>query len=310
MRLTVVLTILWASLNVQADILHLRDGSRHHGTLLKQTKTEIVFRIALADGASAVRTFPAARVLRVERTAFARPDSARARRDEPEPATSTPDYSQMLREAYELVDDGDLLAGLRALQRVVTGAPGSVLRHLDRQVKDARGIGLDEFIASTRIRAALEGGRGRLFDLKPPTRYETRALAQQLARLRFHLVKTRYHGRFLESWARNRDDYTELHPDARHMVADVRLAAAVISARLRYTTHVELSCMDRGELASLRDDLMRFAAKVSAMPGFTGLGIDDTDENDPTLREARRLVAEQAATTRPANEPPAPNVAP
>lgn len=308
MRLTVVLTILGVSLNVQADILHLRDGSRHHGTLLRQTKTEIVFRIVLADGASAVRAFPAAGVVRVERTELVQPDFGPAGRDQPE--AEAPDYGQMLREAYELVDDGDLPAGLRALQRLVSGAPVGLLKRLDRQAESARGIGLDEFIATTRIRAALEGGPGRLFDLKPPTRYESRALGRQLADLRIQLLATDYHGRTLESWARNRDDYEELRPDAGGMVTDARLGAAVIGAQLRYVAEAQHTDADRGDLAHLRDELMRFAAKVSAMPGFTGLGVENTSDDDPTIREARRLAAEQAATTRPADAPPASNVAP
>lgn len=76
MRAIVCLTVFPTSLSVQAHILHLRDGSRHYGTLIKPTKNEVVFRIALADGASALRRFPASQVKHVECTAVERREPA------------------------------------------------------------------------------------------------------------------------------------------------------------------------------------------------------------------------------------------
>ncbi len=302
MRSIVCLLVLFTSLGVQGDILHLRDGSRHYGTLIQQTKNEIVFRIVLADGASAVRRFPASLVKRVERTTAQRPEPVPAEGDQPPREAVGVDFEQMLREAYELVDDGDLPAALRAFQRIVSHAPADVLQQLDRHARAARGRALDDFLAETRIRAALDGRRGRLFDFKLATRFEADALGKRLEQLQARLLSTAYRGRTIETWAHQGDEYTELWPDARRMIGDTRLAAAVLGARLRFDPRLKEDRGERRRLVTLRADLARFTAKVSAMPGFTALGADDSDEDDPTLREARRLAAEQAAASQPAQE--------
>ena len=218
MRLIASLTILLTSLSVQADILHLRDGSRHCGTLIKQTNSEIVFRIILADGASAVRRFQLSRVLRLERGGATDAILSDTDGQGPRREVTREDLAQMLREACELVDDGDLPAALRALQRMVAGASDEVLKDLDRRARAARGRALAEFMAAVRIRSALEGGQGQLFDLRRATRYEARALGVQLAQLQARLLGTRFYGRTLETWAGRRDEYTELRPDARWLV--------------------------------------------------------------------------------------------
>ncbi len=294
MRLMVCLAVLLTPLTAQADILHLRDGYRHSGALVKQTENEVVFRIELADGATAVRRFPAAQVESVERTAD-RPATSPANPSQSRPAPPAVDFEQMLREAFELVDDGDLPAGLRALRRIVTHAPDDVLEDLDRDVGAARGSALDEFMAGIRLRAALSAPRGQLFDLKFATRYEAAALGRRLEPLHQRLLGTAYHGKTIEAWAGRRDEYTELQPNARRMVSDARLAAAMIGARVRFDPRLKSDIAERRRLVALRADLARLIAKISALPGFTALDSDADDRDDPTLVEARRLAAEQAA---------------
>ncbi|MBU0618284.1 MAG: hypothetical protein KKI02_11240 [Planctomycetes bacterium] len=305
MRLVVCLAVLLTSLTAHADIVYLRDASRHCGTLIKQTESEIVFSVNLADGATVVRRFPASQIKRVERTAVKRSETPPVNRSPSGPAALAADFEQMLREAYELVDDGDLPAALRALQRVVTRAPPEVLRALDGRVRAARGTALDDFVAGLRIRAALDPPRGQLFELKFATRYEAGALGRQLEPLYRHLLDARYDGRTIEAWAGKRDEYTELRPDARRMVSDARLAAAMIGARVRFDPKLKIDVAERRRLVALRADLARFIAKVSALPGFTSLDSGADDEDDPTLAEARRLAAEQAAEQQSATSQPA-----
>jgi hypothetical protein len=313
MRLTVCLLAWFVPPAVHGDILHLRDGSRYYGTLLRQNENEIEFRIVLAEGASVVRRFPISRVKCVEHGAGERPGPVSLESDQLPQDLNDLDFEQMLREAYELVDDGDLPAALRALQRIVMHAPNEVLEQLDRHARAARGRPLDEFLAETRIRAALEPRASthaaprssRLFDLKFATRFEAGALGRRLEQLHARLLSTAYQGRTIETWARRREEYTELRPDARRMVADARRAAAVLGVRLRFDPRLKNDRRERRRLAILRADLARFAAKVSAMPGFTSLGVDAGDEDDPTLRAAQRLAAEQAAASQPAASQPA-----
>ena len=306
MRLVVCLAVLLTSLTAHADIVHLRDGSRHYGTLIKQTENEIVFSVNLVDGATVVRRFPASQIKRVERTAVKRSETPPANLSQSGATALAVDFEQMLREAYELVDDGDLAAALRALRRIVADAPAEVLNDLDGRVRAARGSALDDFVAGLRIRAALDPPRGQLFELKFATRYEAGALGRQLEPLYRHLLDARYDGRTIEVWAGKRDEYAELRPDARRMVSDARLAAAMIGARVRFDPKLKIDVAERRRLVALRADLARFVAKVSRLPGFTSLDSDAADRDDPTLAEARRLAAEQAAaeqaaTSRPAN---------
>src|SRR5262245_54852051 len=60
-----------ASCAAQADILHLRDGTRYQGELVRQTASEVEFRIRLGGGTSTVvRRFPLNRVKSVEKRAL------------------------------------------------------------------------------------------------------------------------------------------------------------------------------------------------------------------------------------------------
>lgn len=302
MRLIACLLVSFTLLSVQADILHLRGCLRHRGTPVRPAESEIILRTTLADRAGALHTFSATQMKPLERTGHARPSSSVIPGDEPPGDAPGEDFEQMLREAFELVDDDDLPAALRALRRVVDRAPDDVLERLDKQTRAARGVALDDFLAATRIRAALTGRRGRLFALKFATRFEAGALGRQLETLERRLLGTAYHGRTIEAWAAHREQYVELQPDARRMVTEARLAAGVIGARLRFDRRLKQDRQERRRLAVMRDDLARFTARVSALPGFTSLGDGMSDEDDPTLQAARRLAAEQAAASQPAEE--------
>ncbi|MGE0479762.1 MAG: hypothetical protein AB7Q17_04750 [Phycisphaerae bacterium] len=69
MRTAVLLAIVaLTGVATRADILHLRDGTRHTGTLVTHTKAEIVFRVRIdAGGSTVVRRYAPADVARIER---------------------------------------------------------------------------------------------------------------------------------------------------------------------------------------------------------------------------------------------------
>ena len=302
MRILVLLVLVLSPVSVQADILHLRSGIRHHGTLIQQTDSEVIFRIE-RPGASLVEHFPAKYVTRIEfedAAAAAEPDSSSATKA---PAETLPDYEQMLREAYELLDDQDLPAALRALQYLVNAAPDDVLTTLDVHARQYRGVSLASLAAGTRMRVALSGGGLKPLDLKTPTRYEAAALGEELAEFYEHILAGRYDSRPLSDWAADPAAYDRLRFDARRLAADARLAAAAVGARVRWDPTVQANVKARRELVELRDSLTVLVAHVHALPGFTSLGRDDFDADDPTLIAAERLAQEQAAAaTQPATD--------
>lgn len=281
-----------------ADILHLRDGSRHYGLLVSQNEHEIVFRVVSADGASSVvQSFPTARVARVERTGQLQTPPPH-RIDGADPVALGEDYEQMLREGLELLDDGDLGSAVRALQRAVLRAPQEVLAQLDQQCRAARGVPLDELLAASRIRLADQEGRGRSFKLKYATPYERDALARLLARERASLLARRYDGRSVAEWAANRAEYTELTPAARPLVADASRAAALIVTRLRFDRRLKQNREERVRLLRLRAELSRLAGQILALPGYTAPSEEEDSQNaaEPTSRPS-------AAGGPPASQP-------
>jgi len=303
MRAFVVVIALAAGAAVQADILHLRDGSRHYGTLISQNEREVVFRITLADGTSgALRSFPSSLVKRVERTA--RPTPVGADRPAGEPPSTMPaeDFEQMLREAFELLDDDDSPAALRAMQRIVTRAPAGLLSDLDERTHSARGLPLARLMAETRLRVALARGRGGAFELKFVTRYEAPVMGRLLEQLQGEFLQKRHEDRTVAEWAAERDAYTELQAGAREMVAHARLATAMIGARLKFDPRLRKSGEQRRRLAALHDDLARFVAHVISMRGYTALGFDEDDLPEPAAREVARLMALQEVAARSAEK--------
>ena len=246
-----------------------------------------------------VERFSRKRVVRIELGEGAFPVAGQRAAAMRSDGSAGPDFEQMLREAYELIDDGDLTAARRALQRVVQGAPDDVLKLLDTHSRTQRGASLADLVAQTRMQAALARGGTTPLDLKTPTRYESAALGQRLEQLYTRILAAQYDGRTLEAWAAEWDSYDTLRPDARRLAVDARLAAAAIGARVRYDPALADDPDARRALAALHSDLVQLIAHVRALPGFTSFGRDELDSDDPTLRAAQRL-AQQALTTQPA----------
>ncbi len=295
MRLLAAMLLLSAVTASPGDILHLRDGSRHYGDVISQNDDTIVFRVVSGDGsASVVRTFAADGVARVERTGRVQAP--------PTPPPAAPiatavaeDCEQMLREAFELLDDHDERAALRALQRAVLRAPQAALADLDRQCRQARGLPLDVLLAETRVYVAGLAKRGPAFRLTYATPYELDALGRVLTRQAQERLRRRHDGRSVAEWVSNRSEYTELRPGARALVADASRAAALIATRLRHDPALKDAREERVRLLHLQADLSRLAAQVSAIPGFTA-----PTEADEIHQPA---AASQPASTIPEEEP-------
>lgn len=269
MRLAALMVVLIVTPLLPADILHLRDGSRYYGELISQNSREVVFRVTLDDGASGiVQTFAQSLVERVERT-IERQAPTRRRTEESGQETAAEDYAQMLREGFELLDDGDSPSALRAIQRAVLRAPTAQLKALEELCQTARGVPLDVLLAGTRLRLASAANRGRALKLKYATPYERIALARLLIQEQDGLLARRYAGRTVAEWTAHRDDYTALAADARELVADASRAAAIIAIRLRFDHQLAADRRTRVRSIELRADLARLAAHILALPGYT-----------------------------------------
>jgi hypothetical protein len=293
MRLPIVL-ILAATAVVQADILHLRDGSRYYGRLVSQDERTIVFRIASADGQrDSVRSFTARQVGRIERTGRrdVAPPSARA---EAKAEGPRPDYIQMVREGFELLNDENLPAAVRALQRAVSGANEGELRALEALCRRVRGEALDDLLARTRIQVAARAGHGRGFRLRNATGFERAALGRRLRAQSETLLARRHQQYTVSEWTAHVDQYKELRPDARRLVADASRAAALIAARLRYDPALADDRAERVRLSGLHVGLTRLAGHVLSMPGVLDLDPED-GWVDPAFADD-----DAAATTQPA----------
>ncbi len=294
MRPVTVLILAALATPVEADILHLRDGSRYQGELVAQDAHEVVFRIQLPDGsANIVMRFDAAAVERVERQLDQPPE----RPPDSRPATPAPPaehFEQMLREGLELLADDDLPAALRALQRTVLESPPALHAHLDEACRDKTGLALAELLAGVRIRSALSGEG---FRIRFATHAERPALGRMLAQRHQELLSGKYHGRTLADWARNPEAYEHLQPDAREMLGAARRAAGMLGARLRYDPQLREDRPTRVELVEFRQALARFVDRVTAMRGYTDL----LDEAGPAVP-----VPQPAAGTDETNQPETP----
>lgn len=305
MRRSACLIILALAGFVRADILHLQDGSRHYGTLISQTENGVTFRITLDDGRSTfVKTFSAAAVKRVERTALSTPPLAPRAASQPAETAADAGESEalesLLREAFQKIDGGDLAAAVRLLQQTVNRAKVAELLRLDQKTQEARGLGLAELLADTRLRHALARGKGK-FKLSVVTPFEAAAMSRLLVERHKILADKRYGERTLTEWATERAAYETLRPDARLMVADTRLAAALLNARLRFDPQLKNNREERQRLTRFYDDLVRFAAQVAAMPGFTDLSDipDDDGEAEPLWRRAMEQSKPPTGETAP-----------
>lgn len=270
-----LLFVFWLAAVAQADILHLRGGSRYYGEFVAEERGQVVFRVVLPDGtASAVRTFPREQVERVERT---------GRRDVPPEAASRPveslpgrpDREQMLREAFELLGDGEPDAALRALQTAVAEADEAELEELERSAQERVGTPLGALLARTRVYVASRAEGGRAFRLEAATAYERAALGRVLDEQIRILLARPHQERTVEEWAAQRAEYKELQPDARTLVANASRAAALLKARLRFDPALKERRAEVARLTQLQRDLVNLAGRVRSMDGFTELDPDD-----------------------------------
>ncbi len=314
MRALFLAGALLATPSSQADILYLRDGSRHYGTLIARTDEVVLLRVeAVAGQSPRVRQFARQEVRFVERTPVpgapvdSPPPSAPAAPGEIEPR-----QKQLLFESFELLDDLELPAALRVLQRVVSGAPPQQIEVLERLTRAQRGVPLDELIAHTRLSLALlEEDRGR-FALQHVGEYEAAALGRLLSQRQALLLSRQYDSRSLESWSIDPHAYAELSDAAPELARDAALAAAFIGARLRFDPALRAARRERSLALERREALQRLVAHVRGLPGFTSLDSRDAPD-DPTLAEQERLrtIADEqaarlsAAATQPASAPAA-----
>jgi hypothetical protein len=293
---TVALTVLAsAGPASRADILYLRDGSRHYGELIAQDRERVRFRVILPDGLSSiVQVFPAEQVQRVQPTGKPQAEPSPPR---PEQAATAPteDCEQMLREAFELLDDHRLDAALRALQTVVLAAPREELPAFDEQCRAARGAALDELLAGTRLARA---GAGRVFQLRYATPYERPALGRLLVAEQDARLAQSHAGRTVAEWAADPNELDEWQPEFIGLVADLTRSAALISTRLRLDPTIRDDRPERVRLFHLRQALVRQAGQIMARPEY--IARRDTDANDPAEAERRRLVQHPQATSGPA----------
>lgn len=296
--------ILLCTVGVEADIVYLRDGSRHYGELISETDGRIVFRVTLPGGTStAVREFQPASVFRIERT---------GRRDVPpelkaavtQAAAPSRDYEQMLREAFELLDDADYPAALRALQNAASTTEQDMLARLDEQCRAARGLPLAELLAATRVYVATRAGSGRGFQLTAVTPLERAALGDTLRR-QVDTLLARRHGEYtVAEWTERIAEYKELQRGARTLVADAARAGALLRARLRHDPRLKNARHERTRLTQVANRLSDLAAQVRSIPGFTELDPDDgwVDPAEPPPRS--RPATQPASQTTAEGEPP------
>lgn len=287
-----------AALDARADILYLRDGSRHTGTLLRSTESQVTFRIVLADGASEVtRVFPTRDVVRIERGPLPPPTAATP--EAAETADRPEDFEQMIREAYELLADDDLSAALAALQRVATRADDAELARRDAQVRHDRGVSLARLLAETRLRVA-EAEPGGL-RLNYATPYESEELARLLRERTATLLATDSRGAPLSRWLDHPEQYTWLDVETRQLVQKAQACSALLATRMRIDPTIDKNRTARRDLIQLRDRLSRFIATLQARPGYTAIPAD------PNTAPSAADAALDAATNelaRRAHEPP------
>jgi hypothetical protein len=302
-RFAVLLWVVGAAAAAHGDILYLRDGSRYYGDLIQRTPSQVVFRVVTGSGSNMVRRFPAGEVAGLRETPVrVAPETLKDQR--PETTGGSNDFEQMLREAFELVDDRDLGSALLALQRVVRDASADVLVRLDRQTQAARGRPLADFVADVRIQRAVADSPRKLFDLRAPTRYESAALSMRLQAMIADVMGCRFGGRPLAEWIEHPTEYTRVGIEARAIVHQARLAGAMIGARLKLDRMRNESRAQRARMARTRGQLTRLAAHVSGLPGYTELPTTGGTD-DPTRAAARQILERERKRAAQAQQAPA-----
>ncbi len=286
----------------------MRDGSRYYGLLIEEKADAVVFRVNTPSGVRVVREFAADRVERIERSGQDTPPPVAPPPSAGDPASLTPaDYEQMYREACELLADGDTAGARRALQRLVGDAPRDVLALVDRRAHLDHQRPLAHMLAELRLREALAEARRRgSFRLRGVTRYEGAALGELLESEIEQILKREYESRSIASWVEGEPRYATVTSETHKMVADVRLATAMIAARLRHDPRLRGSRDQAARLVTLRTALARFAAGVIALKGYTAGEPQNQDFLDILRRSGAggTLLRRLTASSQPAASQP------
>jgi hypothetical protein len=254
-----------------ADILYLRDGSRHYGELISRGPQSLQFRVVTGPAGtdSAIRTYATAMVARVEQTGQVdTPPAARAQPIEATPAKG-PDYEQLVREGCELLADGDYAAAVIALQMVAKSARGEDLQRAERLAEKLSGVSLAEVLARTRMFVACGEGRERGFRLKFATRYELPALARLLQAHAETLLAREYGGHTVREWGRRVDEIEELEPYSWALFEDAARAHIAVVAWIRFDPEMRGQRDLRNRLTQVVLETSLLAAKIRDLPGYT-----------------------------------------
>lgn len=171
---------------------------------------------------------------------------------------------------FDLCASGRRSAALAAMSRVVrAGGPELARAEVAARLRFDRPLA--EVLAEWRVGDALARAARGPFRLRGVTRYECYAVGSLLASRETEWLGAVHAGRSIEAWSHSPRDYGRLHEQAQTMVAQARLAAAMMGERLRLDPALDGDEVGRAQLAARRDRLMRLTAHVSAMPGFTSL---------------------------------------
>lgn len=282
------------AVGVRADILHLSDGTQHEGEVVRQNGRYVAFRIwDKAARASMTKIFPARDVVRVVPSRTPEPPP-----EEPDAGASAGPiplwhFEQMLREAFELLDDEDPRAALRALQRLARRVPTEELEKIEELCRKNRGLELPELIADTRIECAERVAKDRPLRIRYVTRYEAPALCARLVKRYRKQLARKFDGKSVAGWAETPGAYSSLTPSSKELVAAARNAAGLIGVQLKHDKSLWESRDERRALIELRKELSRLVAAITSIPGYSSLDVKPSEEN-PADRKLRELAEEQA----------------
>lgn len=202
-------------------------------------------------------------------------------------------YEQILREGFELLDDGERASALRALNQAVQRPDEEVLRDLEAYTLRVRNTELDTLVATTRLIELLADAPQDVPRLRFATRYEADALGRLLAEIHDAYLGNVYQERTVREWSATPRAYRRLHDNTRGLEHDARMAASMIAARLRYDPALDDDRATKVQLADTRLALSRLVAHLRSLPGFTSLP-RVAQQSDPTLEAVRAMLRARA----------------
>ncbi|MBL8879098.1 MAG: hypothetical protein JNG88_08260 [Phycisphaerales bacterium] len=297
---------LYLASSARGDILHLRDGSKFSGRLIAETREDYLFRLdAAGDRPAEIRKFPRDAVERLERGDTVEP-KADDSDQQPDDVPPQADYDQWLREAFELIDRGEMRPGVRVLSQLARLKDRATLARLDAACRAGKQQPLAEFLAAKRIELATsEPGAIKFTGV---TEYESAALGRLLEARENDLLTHAFEGRTIRQWTVKQNEMTKATSDSPALVRDARLAAAFLAARLKYDPRLRTDREIRAALVTLHDELARLVARVAALPGYNTDAANHPSAADygppykPEPRDGRELygTGDASSTTQPA----------